>query len=83
MIPALTPPSNNIAINIKNKDSITNQRLNAFNRGNIISDTQSIKGIRILPKPPINIGIIIKNIINNPWKVIQELYCIDEHITNR
>lgn len=36
----------------------------------------------MLPKPPINIGIIIKNIINNPWKVIQELYCIDEHIKN-
>jgi hypothetical protein len=47
-----------------------------------MSDEQSIKGIKMLPKPPINIGIIIKNIINNPWKVIQELYCIDEHITN-
>lgn len=63
---------------IKNKDSITNHRLNAFNRGNIISDIHSIKGINILPKPPINIGIIIKNIINIPWKVIIELYCIDE-----
>ena len=64
--PALTPPSNSIDINIKNKASITNHRLNAFNRGNIISEVHSIKGIRILPKPPINIGIIIKNIINNP-----------------
>ena len=40
------------------------------------------KGNNILPNPPINIGIIIKNIINNPWKVIFELYWSDEHIKN-
>jgi len=62
----LTPPSNNIPKNIINKESITNQRLKAFNLGNIISNELSIKGIKILPKPPINNGIIIKNIINIP-----------------
>ena len=36
----------------------------------------------MLPKPPINIGIIIKNIIKTPWKVIHELYCSEEHIIN-
>ena len=36
----------------------------------------------MLPKPPIKIGIIIKNIINTPWKVIHELYCSEEHIIN-
>jgi len=49
-----------------NKESITNQRLKAFNLGNIISEELSIKGIKILPNPPINKGIIIKKIINIP-----------------
>ncbi len=78
----MTPPSNNNATNINNKDSITNQTPKAFSLGNIISEVHSIRGINILPKPPINIGIIMKNIINNPWKVILELYWIDEHIRN-
>ena len=73
--PELTPPSKNTAKSIKNKESRANQRLNAFNRGKIISEEQSIKGIKILPKPPIKIGIIIKKIIKIPWKVIIELYC--------
>jgi hypothetical protein len=49
-----------------NKESITNHRLKAFNLGNIISDELSINGIKILPNPPINKGIIIKKIINIP-----------------
>ena len=64
----------------KKNASITNQRLKAFNRGNIISLQQSIKGIKTLPNPPINIGIIIKKIIKIPWKVIQELYWREEQI---
>ena len=68
--------------NITNKESITNQRLKAFNRGKIISEEQSIKGIKRLPNPPINKGIIIKKIINIPWKVIQELYWREEQIRN-
>ena len=54
----------------------------AFNLGNIMSDELSIKGIKILPNPPINKGIIIKKIINIPWKVINELYWTEEHIIN-
>jgi hypothetical protein len=29
----------------------------------------------MLPNPPIDIGIIIKDIINNPWNVIILVYC--------
>ena len=47
-----------------------------------MSHEHSIKGINIFPNPPIKIGIIIKNIINTPWKVIHELYCREEHIIN-
>jgi len=38
--------------------------------GNIISDGHNIKGNNILPNPPINISIIIEDVINIPWKVI-------------
>lgn len=47
-----------------------------------MSDEHSNRGNRILPNPPINIGIIIKEIINNPWKVMQVLYWREEHIRN-
>ena len=65
-----------------NNPSGTNQRPNAFTLGNIISDEHIIKGINIFPNPPIKIGIIIKNIIKTPWKVINALYWRDEHTTN-
>ena len=68
--PAFTPPSGNTANNIKNKDTNTNRKLNAFNLGNIISEGQGSKGIGKLPNPPIKIGIIIKEVVNNPWNVI-------------
>ena len=58
---------------MKNNESITNQRLNAFNLGNIISDELSIKGIEIFPNPPISNGIIIKGIVNIPCAVEIEL----------
>ena len=80
--PALTPPSINIDKYIIIKLLKTNQRLKAFNLGNIISDEHSIKGNNILPNPPINIGIIIEGIINIPWKVILGLYWRDEHGIN-
>ena len=60
----------------------TNQRLKAFNLGNIISDEHNIKGNNILPNPPINIDIIIEDVINIPWKVILELYWRGEHSIN-
>ena len=80
--PALTPPSINIDKYIIIKLLKTNQRLKAFNLGNIISDEHGIKGNNILPNPPINIGIIIEDIINIPWKVILGLYWRDEHGIN-
>ena len=80
--PALTPPSINIDKYIIIKLLKTNQRLKAFNLGNIISDEHNIKGNSILPNPPINIGIIIEGIINIPWKVILGLYWRDEHGIN-
>lgn len=76
--PALTPPSIKTASRLIIKLLKTNQRLKAFNLGNIISDEHNIKGNNILPNPPINIGIIIKGIINIPWKVILGLYWRDE-----
>lgn len=77
--PALTPPSGNTANNIKNKDTNTNRKLNAFNLGNIISEGQGSKGIGKLPNPPIKIGMIIKDVVNNPWNVIIGLYCGGGH----
>ena len=59
-----------------------NQRLKAFNLGNIISDEHGIKGNNILPNPPINIGIIMEGIINIPWKVILGLYWRGGHNIN-
>jgi len=32
-----------------------------------------------LPNPPIKIGIIIKEVVNNPWNVIIGLYCGGGH----
>jgi hypothetical protein len=50
-------PSNNI------NDGGNNQKLNAFNLGNAISGAPINKGTKQLPKPPIIVGITIKNII--------------------
>ena len=41
---------------IRNNELNITQKLNAFNRGNIISLEQRSKGNNRLPKPPINIG---------------------------
>ena len=42
----------------------------------------NIKGNNILPNPPINISIIIEDVINIPWKVILKLYSRSEHSIN-
>jgi hypothetical protein len=47
-------------------DINNNQYDRAFNLGYIISALFIINGINMLPNPPIDIGIIIKDIINNP-----------------
>ena len=80
--PAFTPPSIVIPKNIKNNESISNHKLKAFNLGNIMSDEQGSRGKGILPNPPINIGIIIKKVVNNPWKVMRVLYWREERIGN-
>ena len=61
-----------------NNESTNNQRLNAFNLGKIVSQEQSIKGTNKLPKPPISNGVIIKGVINRPWKLIGVLYWREE-----
>jgi len=45
------------------KEGIRSQKDKLFIRGKAISATPSIKGISQLPKPPIEIGIVIKKII--------------------
>jgi hypothetical protein len=47
----------------KLKEGINNQKLILFKRGKAISGAPIIKGKNQLPKPPINAGITIKNII--------------------
>ena len=54
----------------------------AFNLGKTKSVAPIITGRRILPKPPIKIGIIIKKIINKPWNVKFEVYCWAVESTN-
>ena len=65
---------------MKDKASIANQMDKAFNLGNIMSDGRGDEGDERLPNPPIVIGIIIKGIVNNPWKVIFGLYWGAGHI---
>jgi hypothetical protein len=50
-------PNNNI------NEGGNNQKLNAFKRGKAISGAPINKGTKQLPKPPIIVGITIKNII--------------------
>jgi hypothetical protein len=49
--------------NNKIKEGGNNQKLNAFKRGKAISGAPISKGTKQLPKPPIIVGITIKNII--------------------
>jgi len=71
--PVLIPPSINIPANNNDIDSGTIQELKAFNLGNIISVGLGIEGMDRLPNPPINKGMIIREIVNIPWKVIHGL----------
>ena len=56
-------PNNNI------KEGGNNQKLKAFNLGKAISGAPINNGTKQLPKPPIIVGITIKNIIINAWAV--------------
>lgn len=64
--PQLTPLSTVTAIAMMKRDDKNNQIDPAFNRGKIRSDDPNIIGNKILPNPPINIGMIMKKIMNRP-----------------
>jgi len=51
----------------------TSQNLILFIRGKAMSGAPSIRGTSHLPKPPIIIGITMKNIITNAWAVTMTL----------
>jgi len=55
------------------KEGGINQKLMLFNLGKAISGAPTSKGTNQLPKPPINAGITIKNIIINACAVTTTL----------
>jgi hypothetical protein len=61
--PVPAPVSIKAEHNNKIKEGGNNQKLKAFNLGNAISGAPINKGTKQLPKPPIILGITIKNII--------------------
>jgi len=58
-----TPPSIQAENTNNNRLGGSNQKLILLSLGNAISGPPTIKGNKKLPKPPINAGITIKNII--------------------
>jgi len=62
--PVPTPASVNIDANSNKSDGGNNQKLILFILGNAMSGAPIIKGTNQFPKPPISVGITIKNIIN-------------------
>jgi len=72
--PVPAPPSSTALATRHVKAGGTNQNLKLFSRGNAMSGALSIKGSIQFPKPPIKIGITIKNSIINPCAVIIVLY---------
>ena len=67
--PVPTPASVNIDANSNNNEGGNNQKLMLFIRGKAMSGAPIIKGTNQLPKPPINVGITMKKIINIAWPV--------------
>jgi len=61
-------PNNN-----NDNDPGTIHELKAFGLGNIISVGLGIEGMGRLPNPPISKGMIIREIVNIPWKVMHGL----------
>jgi hypothetical protein len=61
--PVPAPVSIKADPNNKINDGGNNQKLKAFRRGNAISGAPINNGTKQLPKPPIIVGITIKNII--------------------
>jgi len=71
--PVPAPVSTNADNNNNVNDGGINQKLILFIRGNAISGAPIKIGTKKLPKPPIKIGITIKNIIKNACAVITTL----------
>ena len=61
--PVPTPPPIVEESNNNKNDGGNNQKLKLFKRGKAISTLPNNKGTNQLPKPPIIVGITIKNII--------------------
>jgi len=72
--PVPAPASINEEPNNNNKAGGNNQKLMLFNLGKAISGAPIKIGTNQLPKPPIKIGITMKNIMINAWAVIITLY---------
>jgi hypothetical protein len=72
--PVPTPASVNIDANNNSNDGGNNQKLILFILGKAMSGAPIIKGTNQLPKPPINVGITMKKIINMAWPVTITLY---------
>jgi hypothetical protein len=66
------------AIMMMKRLSVNNQIEPAFNRGKIKSDDPNMMEIKIFPNPPINTGMMKKNIMNRPWNEIADVYCWDD-----
>jgi hypothetical protein len=72
--PVPAPASLKADNNNNNNEGGNNQKLILFNRGKAISGAPIIIGTNQLPKPPINVGITMKNIIIKACAVITTLY---------
>jgi len=72
--PVPTPTSIKLEVNKQANDGGNNQKLKLFNLAKAISGAPINIGTNQLPKPPIKIGITIKNIITNAWEVTNTLY---------
>jgi len=71
--PVPAPPSTRVDETNRNNEGGSSQKLILFMRGNAISGAPSINGRKKFPKPPINIGITIKNIIKKACPVTSTL----------
>ncbi len=67
--PVPAPLSTPAEANSSRKEGGISQNLMLFIRGKAISGAPIIKGINQLPKPPIMMGITMKNIIIRAWAV--------------
>jgi len=72
--PVPAPLSTILDINNKISAGGNNQKLILFNLGKAISGAPIIIGTNQFPKPPINIGITMKNIIIKACAVTNTLY---------